>query len=264
MRQPFIKNGLKVIIMLSVITKAFGLSTAPEHHPLMPRKINLSGNIVHFAMPENFSRDMPAEDMIESVDLSDKSTYQEHQKFTLIRRWWDFKNGGFFGKSFGTMMMSLYIKEASDSLNIDTLKPLDFIDIIIENIEKDKSNGDQLYVYSDYFSAYVEKWYSNQRWLMYAQGPLDGTQYSFLYAIPISHKQYLVAEFTSAPDTGILIRDYIDNHTAPFINKIMDSFHIEYQPNNPAGPAVMKSNGPSLEQLINEKMKLLEQTPPVN
>jgi len=36
---------------------------------LMPRKIQLSDNILHFFMPENFSTDMPAADMIESVNL---------------------------------------------------------------------------------------------------------------------------------------------------------------------------------------------------
>ncbi len=247
--------------MLSVITKVFGLSTTPEHHPLMPREINLSGNIIHFAMPENFSRDMPAEDMIETVNLSDKSIYQDYQKFTLIRRWWDFKDGGFFGKEYGTLMMSLYIKEASDSLAIDTLKPLDFIDIIIDDIERNKpENPDSLRVYSDYFAAYKEKYFNHQRWMEYAQDKADPPQILFLYAIPITEKHYVVAEFTSAPNDNIGIRSFLESITEPFIQKIMQTFHITYQYDNPVREAVLKSDGPTLQQLIDEKVKQLEQS----
>ena len=247
--------------MLSVITKVFGLSTTPEHHPLMPREINLSGNIIHFAMPENFSRDMPAGDMIESVNLSDKSIYQDYQKFTLIRRWWDFKDGGFFGKEYGTLMMSLYIKEASDSLAIDTLKPLDFIDIIIDDIERNKpENHDPLRVYSDYFAAYREKFFNNQRWVEYAQDKANPPTISFLYAIPITDKQYIVAEFTSAPNDDIGIRGFVDNYTMPFAEKILDSFQVDYTNGNPTKQAILKSNGPTLQQLIDEKVRQLEQS----
>lgn len=242
--------------MLATISKAFGLSSPPEQYQLMPRQINLSGNVVHFSMPENFSKDMPAEDMIESVDLTDKAIYQDHQKFTLIRRWWDFKDSGFFGKKFGTLMMSIYLKEASESLNINTLKPLDFIEILIDDIEKGKPEiKEGLMVYSDYFTAYDEKWNNNQRWLKYAQGPLDGTQYSFLYAIPITDKQYIVAEFTTAPNEGIGIRGFIENFTSPFMDKIMESFLVDYVDHNPAKQAVLKADEPSLQQLIGDKIK---------
>ncbi len=247
--------------MLAAISKAFGFSSPPEQNPLMPRQINLSGNILHFSMPENFSQDMPAEDMIESVDLTDKSTYQDDQKFTLIRRWWDFKEKGIFGKEYGSLMMSIYLKEASDSLSVDTLKPLDFIEILMDDVEKGKPDIDEgLMVYSDYFPAYDEQWNSNQRWLKYAQGPLDGTQYTFLYAIPITDKQYIIAEFTSAPNDGIGIRGFIENYTLPFIDKIMETFMVDYVDNNPAKQAVIKAEGPSLQQLIDDKIKQLEES----
>ncbi len=157
--------------MLATITKAFGLSSPPEQYPLQPRQINLSGNIVLFSMPENFSRDMPAEDMKETINLDDQSVYQDHEKFTLIRRWWDFKDKGFFGKEYGTLMMSIYLKQASETVGVNTLKPLDFIDIIIDGIEKTKPDEvDPLMVYSDYFTAYKERWFNNQRWVNYIQG----------------------------------------------------------------------------------------------
>lgn len=259
MKYSFIKYSLQVIIMLAVISKAFGLGKPPEHTPLIPRQINLSDNIVHFSMPENFSRDMPAEDMIESVDLTDKRVYQDDQKFTLIRRWWDFKDSGFFGKDYGTLMMSLYIKEAAESLSITTLKPLDFIDIIIDDIEKNKPDEiDPLSVYSDYFPAYKEEWFGGQRWLMYIQGHTNIAGMSILYAIPITSKQYIVAEFVSAPNNDIGTRGFVDNYTEPFINNIMNSFHVDYVSGNPVKQAVLKTDGITLQQLIDEKVKLLE------
>jgi len=262
MKHTFIKTSLKVIIMLAAITKALGLSSPPEHHPLMPRQINLSGNIIYFSMPENFSRDLPADDMIESVDLSDKSVYQDYQKFTLIRRWWDFKDSGFFGKEYGTLMMSLYLKETSETLSVNTLKPLDFIDIIIDDINKTKpvsSKVDPLMEYSDHFTAYNEAWYNNYRWLTYIQGHVNGDKFTILYAIPISDKQYIVAEFISAPNNDIGVRGFVDNFTEPFMNNIMDSFKIDYADKNPAKQAVLKTEGLTLQQLIDDKVKLLEQ-----
>ncbi len=229
----------------------------------MPRHINLSGNIIHFSMPENFSRDMPADDMIESVDLSDKNVYQDYQKFTLIRRWWDFKDSGFFGKEYGTLMMSLYIKEVSESLSITTLKPLDFIDIIIDDINKSKPESgelDPLMEYSDHFTAYKESWRNDYRWLKYIQGHVNGDKFTILFAIPLTAKQYIVAEFISAPKNDIGIRSFVNDFTLPFMNKIMDSFQIDYEKDNPAKQAVLKSDTLSLQQLIDGKVKLLEQS----
>lgn len=259
MRYSLIKYSLQVVIMFAVISKAFGLGKTPEDSPLMPRQINLSGNVVHFSIPENFSQDMPAEDMIESIDLADQSVYHDDQRFTLIRRWWDFKESGFFGKDYGTLMMSLYLKQASDSLSVNTLKPLDFIDIIIDDIEKNKSgDDDSLMVYSDYFTAYKEEWFSEQRWLMYIQGHANVAQHTMLYAIPVTENQYIVAEFTSAPSSGIGARGFIENYSGPFIENIMTSFHVEYTSDNPVKQAVLKTNT-TLQQLIDEKVKLLEQ-----
>ncbi len=253
--------------MLASISKVLGLGTAPDQQTLMPREINLSGNIIHFSMPENFSRDMPAEDMIESIDLNDKSVYRDYQKFTLIRRWWDFKDSGFFAKEYGTLMMSLYLKEVSDKLTVNTLKPLDFIDIIIEDINRNKPNSgtiDPLMEFSDHFTAYRESWRNNYRWLEYIQGHVNGDKFSLFYALPVSDRQYIVAEFISAPNAGIGIRGFLDNFTLPFTTKIMETFQIEYSPDNPAKQAVLKTDGPTLQQLIDEKVKLLEQPEKLN
>lgn len=245
--------------MFAILSKAFGLSRPPQDAPLMPRQIDLSGNIVHFSMPENFSRDMPAEDMIEQVDLNDATIYEDYRNYTLIRRWWDFKDKGFFGKAYGSLMMSLYIKKASKTLNLTTLKPLDFIDIIVDEIKKNMpQDPDPLSFYSDYFAAHREAWFNEQRWITYVQGHTNETQFSILYAIPITEQHYLVAEFISAPNDDIGTRGFVDQITAPFIEKIMHNFEVEYVTGNPVKQAVMDADGLTLEQLIEEKVKQLE------
>ena len=257
MKHPLITLTL-IIIMLSIIYKVLGVTKPLETAPLMPRQINLTGNIVHFAMPENFSRDMPAADMIETVNLADKAVYQDAAKFTLIRRWWDFKEGGWFGKEYGTLMMSLYVKEVPDSLTLDITDPMNFIEIIIDQINKHKTN-DPMMVNSDYFGAYKERWFNNQRWLNYVQGHLNGNTMTILYAVPVSQRTYIVAEFTSAPANNIGMRYFIDTFTEPFMQQIMASFKIDYVAGNPVKDAVMKANSKiPLQQLIDEKIRLME------
>ena len=248
--------------MFSIITKALGMARPAEDSPLMPRQIDLSGNTVHFSMPENFSRDMPAEDMIESVNLSDDEVYKDYTQFTLIRRWWDFRESGFFGKEYGTLMMSLYIKKASESLNLTTVQPLDFVDIIVDDIKKNMpENPDPLSVYSDYFAAHDEMFINGQRWTWYVQDQGDPPSFTFSFAIPVSEQHYLEAQFISAPNDDIGLRGFIDQITKPFIDRIMNSFEIEYLPGNPVQQAVTNQEGLPLRQLIEKKVEQLEAAP---
>jgi hypothetical protein len=159
------------------------------------------------------------------------------------------------------LMMSIYVKEASESLKLNTLQPLDFIEILIDDINKYKPESndiDPLMEYSDHFTAYKESWRNDIRWLKYIQGHVNGDQFSILFAVPITDKQYVVGEFITAANDDIGIRGFIENYTLPFIDKIMDSFIIDYVDNNPVKQAVLKTDGPSLQQLIDEKVKQLE------
>lgn len=84
----------------------FGLSKEDTDIPYMPRQINLSGNIVNFSTPENFSKDFPANDLIENYELN--KVKAEHP-IELLRRWWAFSDNSFFKKNVGTMMMTVHI-----------------------------------------------------------------------------------------------------------------------------------------------------------
>lgn len=96
--------------MLSVLSQLFSPSTqAAEKNKLHFRQINLSGNIFHFALPEDFSRDMPAADMVETLDIGDSKKFDNPEYGNLIRRWWDIKEPGWFGKKLGTVMMDISV-----------------------------------------------------------------------------------------------------------------------------------------------------------
>lgn len=74
----------------------------------MPRKINLSGNYVNFSMPENFSTDFPANDLVESLDITEPKTFKNNNAVELLRRWWDFKNNDFIAKNVGNKRVAFF------------------------------------------------------------------------------------------------------------------------------------------------------------
>src|SRR5690606_36028018 len=87
---PFSLQQLLVLIMLSVLTQLFSSpAQANGENKLHPRQINLSGNIFHFSMPEDFSRDMPAANMVEVLEITDLKKFDNPEYGNLIRRWWD-------------------------------------------------------------------------------------------------------------------------------------------------------------------------------
>src|SRR5690554_5814826 len=105
---------LLVIIMISGLSQFLGLNSnaAPK---MYPRKIDLSGNIFNFSMLENFSKDMPAENMVEALDIDDIEKFDSPEYGNLIRRWWDIKKPGFFGKELGTVMMDISIQRVPEN-----------------------------------------------------------------------------------------------------------------------------------------------------
>src|SRR5690625_2680719 len=93
---------LKVLIMLTFISKAFGMSSRPPEVLGATRSVDLSVNVCQFAMLEICSRDMPADDLVERLDISDPDIFTSPADNTKSRRWWDIKEPGFFGKQLGT------------------------------------------------------------------------------------------------------------------------------------------------------------------
>lgn len=228
-----------------------------------PRSINLSENIVSFAMPENFSSDFPAEDMVESVDLSDYSVSQDPKDGTLIRRWWDIKESSFFGKDSGSLMMSIYIKKKSDDSDWEIRDRFGFVKIIDhalhelydehnrDVIAKGQSELEMLLPYIEY--NYMETLVNGQRWLAYSLEKKRSM--SHIQAIPITEQHYLEVDFTFLPNDNKDLREFVLDVSDSHVKPIMNTFHIEYVKDNAIKQNVEALPEPPLKALIKERLE---------
>jgi len=254
MKYSLIKYSLQVIVMLAFFSKAFGFSSLPKQAmQLKPQQINLSGEIVSFSMPENFRADMPAKDMIKSVNLWDKSVFENYREFTLIQRWWDFKGKGFFAKGYGTVMMTMYIKQAPENSEYDILNPLGFIGTIITNFNDINRNENEApsNSYPIFYEAYKIQTINSLHWFRYSVESNITGRLDINHAIPITPQHYIVVEFAFAPNDGVPTRQFIEEHGRPHMDAIMNTFTIQFS----AGSKLPSINSQpiDLDKLINEK-----------
>lgn len=91
--------------MTGLFGKVFGKGSASSPPPLgVMRTINFDGTKLTFSMPENFSKEFPAEPIVEQVSLNDIG-----QSRLLAQRWWDVKEPGWFGRNLGLVMMRMSV-----------------------------------------------------------------------------------------------------------------------------------------------------------
>ena len=243
-----------VLIMLSILTGMFSGSAQAEKNKLYPHQINLSGNVFHFAIPEDFSKDMPAGDMVEVLDISDLSRFDDPQYGNLIRRWWDIKEPGWFGKNLGTVMIDISVqKVVGNNKNFivagayDIRKRLDFMLMLNESfhqrydsINKElKPEQGRTLAYSSglltlsdgkIYSLYYDKIYYGQKWINYAIAGPQGTTL-VVFALPVSNQLYLEVVFTYSPNDVISPRQLGDvAHTK--MAAIENSFRMDYTTGN--------------------------------
>ena len=250
-------HSLWVLIMLAVFSKVMGFSKPQDKPPLIPHQINLSGNILYFSIPENFSTNFPADDMLESVNLTNKNLFINPDKFTLLRRWWDFKDNSFFPKDVGTIMMSIYIKEKPKNSDKNLLEPLGLIGTIIndfktqDNTKKNRNNSDTA-LYPDFYEAFSIGTFNRNNWINYPMENPENHTHDIFHAITISEKNYVVVHFSFAPVNTIDVRSFIENYGREFMNEIMNSFDITYVIGSQL-PSIIKQPV-NLPELIEEKL----------
>lgn len=271
---------LLVIIMISGLSQLLGLSAnaAPAIHP---RQIDLSGNIFHFSMPENFSKDMPAENMVEKLDIQDLQKFDNPEYGNLIRRWWDIKKPGFFGKEIGTVMMDISVQRVPENKQkllhdkkFNVADRMDFITMIYDhlhqrydqlNIEAKKNYGEEnayhfgigSLVGDQLRSHYRDYTYNDQKWIGYSvSAPLNQIIVGFV--MPLTSDAYLELSFTYSPNQNISSHEFLqvaDKTTQP----IEDSLRVNFILNSPIKNAVEKDwlNTTNNETLALHKDKLL-------
>ena len=250
-------NLLTVVIAMLSITQLFGSPKKNNDIPYMSRQINLSGNFVSFLIPENFSTDFPADDLIETVNLKGRDDSQEAKPITLLRRWWDFKDNSFFSKNVGSMMMTIHVYKVKDSQK-DISNPIGFIEAIQLDLEmRDKEENsntseDFKVIYPSSYDSYVQKKFDRLTWLRNATGTFDERQVTYHYWVQIDDSHYLTVEFSFAPNDNIAMRTFIDTYCRDMLEKIMSTFDVIYSNENPIKAKLENNAQLNLEQLVKE------------
>lgn len=244
-----------VIFMLSIITSIFSSSvSAGKKDQIFPRQVNLSGNIFHFSMPEDFSKDMPAADMIESLDINDLKKFDDPQYGNLIRRWWDIKEPGWFGKKLGSVMMDISVQRVAENRAkifhaspYDIKDRMDFIlmlndvyhqryDEFNKTMQPDEGNsaaynsGFAMVSGRKIFSLYHDHISNNEKWVRHYISAPEGATIVVL-AIPVSEQTYLYVNFTYSPNSNIAPRKFNRMADAKF-DTVYNSLNIEYTNSN--------------------------------
>ena len=197
------------------------------------RTVNLSGNYFSFAMPEDFSKDMPAEDLIENLDITDLKKFDKPEYGNLIRRWWDIREPGFFGKNLGTVMMEMSIQPVSSNQqkrihdrSYDISDRLDFLLMINDSlhqrydelIEQTKNLDDKMrysipgvaFLMGEKIETEYRDYINNkQKWIGYsATAPVN--QLIAGLVTPLTQQLYIEVVFSYAPNQGVLPMKFLD------------------------------------------------------
>jgi hypothetical protein len=240
--------------MLSTISKLFGNNSSSATPVGHTRQVDLSGNIFSFAMPEDFSRDMPADDLVEQLDINDLEKFNDPLYGNLIRRWWDIKDAGFFGKNLGTVMMDISVQRVPENrLKLVRNTPynisdrLDFLLMLDDSlhqrynklVEQTKAL-DHKFSYSVLTIAYLlgskirtgyrDYIYRQQKWTGYSvSAPMN--QLIVGLALPLTEQVYLEIMFTHSPNQNILPMECI--HIAQEkMQLIEDSLNVDFAKDN--------------------------------
>lgn len=244
-----------VFLMLTTLLQFIpGLASAKQA-AVYPRQISLSGNIFHFSMPEDFSKDMPAADMVEQLDINDSKKFDNPEYGNLIRRWWDIKSPGWFGKEMGTVMMDISVQRVpenkqkllhANAYNVES--QFDFMLVLDEQYHQrfdelnrtaePEASREKAY-YSSIASVLGKKIrsskrsfnFNSQRWISNeVLGPRNDLIYTL--ATPLSSEVMLEASFTYTANDNIPLREFRDAAFAKMAI-IQESFKIDYKEGNP-------------------------------
>lgn len=259
---PLTFHQILVLTMLAALAQLFSPFTqAAEKNKLHPRQINLSGNIFHFALPEDFSRNMPAADMVETLDIDDLKKFDNPEYGNLIRRWWDVKEPGWFGKNLGMVMMDISVQRVVENKQqlihknpYDIKDPMDFIIMIYDSyvqkydaINKEIGYGpDGLPPYYSNFasmsgrnisSLYHDHISNQQKWIRHSIiSPTENLILNF--STPIASHIFLQVSFIYSHNTNVSPLHFRRGYAFKKMEAIENSFKMDYTKDNPFGKIV--------------------------
>lgn len=248
------------------------------------RNIFLPSAVLRFGITEDFSKDMPADALVEKVSLDVLSGVKKiGDRFVIGRRWWDPKPDGWFKKPWGSMQMTISIGAAIDKqgekINICDFSQADFMGFYRESLmEKWRAHneaiapGDVLQYGVDVpplFSAKGQEFIPNFGYGKTRSGNIfletatgHGAVIYYYYAFPVGAEFFLEFEFVGAPDLNgspYVFQAQIRER----INSIKDSVTLSGDPQNCMHNVLSKwIQGDSVQILKSDSSLLLKPTPP--
>jgi len=228
-----------------------------EPQPLMPRTVNITGVNFHFAMPENFSLDMPGDDLVEQVDLKEFSHLSENGCIELLKRWWDFYCGPPSVKNtIGTLMLSLDLIPRKKDIRGSLFNYEPMVNTVYHGLLSDFSDpladdgiieGTML---PESATSLNEFKVNGRNWVIACVGlSEDSTTTLNFYSTPISDDWYLRARFEHSTGGG--------KNSGPFFRRslseqmrILETCELEFLTEVPDRPHVRHEilTGPPLTQ----------------
>jgi hypothetical protein len=188
------------------------------------------------------------------LDINDLEKFNDPLYGNLIRRWWDIKDAGFFGKKLGTVMMDISVQRVPENqLKFIHDKPYnmcDRLDLLLmleesshqrydELIKQTKNSGDEFsYRIPDFahllgdelLTGYRDYIYNQQKWTGYS---IFAPLYQLIVGLilPVNNQVYLEVMFTYSPNQNVFPQEFRDVAYEK-MQLIEDSLNVDYAKNN--------------------------------
>lgn len=234
-------------------------------------------------MQEDFSKDMPAPDMTEKLDINDLTKFDKSDYGNIIRRWWDIKNTGWFGKKLGTVMLDISLQRKIDNkaklIHENPYNITDRLDFMLMLHDLFHQRYDHLnqtltpdpgrtLAYHTSFATLTgnklsslqnETLANKQKWIRQSIAGPNGVIIINL-AMPLNANLFILVSFTYAPNNGIATRELIAAAKEK-TDTIEQSLKVNFAENNAIGASTAdkflhQSNNDALNQQRDEVIKL--------
>ncbi len=244
-------------IMFGLFSKATSLTSATlDNSELKPREIEFSNSKLLFSMPENFSPDFPADDLVTQVDFGSSTLFEKNNKALLLRRWWDFSESTFFStKEMGTIMLSININKAKSEYK----NRFDLLTDILKGLQETQTEfnkttePDFQIAHPETYESFFDETYNQQRWIRYNYGTINTTESTMSYVTPLTSQHYIELSFSMMRSSSISIRDFHHKYGQEFIDLIMNSVVIKYQDTSMQKNLGVNASALDIQDLVLEK-----------
>jgi len=201
---------------------------------LMQRELHISNLTFCFSMPENFSMDMPADDMTENVNLHDNEKLNTIGVSNILDRWWDYSvavNNTIIKAStrFSIDIIKDLKSDSENTLNIEKLIKLEHEELekfYLPINEKHITQGEPestifLPLYPEHYRTVL---LNGTNWLNYT---LSGSKAADFYLYPLAKNYYIKIGFHFSPHTHFLNCNELRNIMGSEVERVSNTFYLK-------------------------------------